>query len=86
MTEDKAKVALQVEEYRRLSKLRRATSKLKTDVSQQSDTVTVTGGIVVVRSVPKKARQTLAQAGGASKVFGKSSISIPEFRKPTLRK
>jgi len=88
MSDSKDKAALQVAEYRRRSGLRRANSKLKSSGGATSSRgITVTNGIVIVQAPQKDtSTKTVAQAGGPSKVFGKSTIFIPEFRISPLRK
>lgn len=87
MDDSKAKAALQVAEYRRLSGLHRANSKLQVDSADAPYGIASTNGIVIVRAAPrKKSMKTVTEAGGPSEVFGQSTISIPECRKPALRK
>ena len=66
-------------EFRSRAAARRASSPLSTPLEVLSAGITRKGGVVTVTLA--SSAKPLSTVGGASKVFGPSKISIPEFKR-----
>lgn len=78
MTDKKMSDAEMIAEYRTASIGRRGQSRPTRSATETLLTVKAEKGVFTVRFVPDA--KPIAELGGATKVFGVSQISIPEFK------
>lgn len=74
----------QIAKYRLHAEIRRARSPLRIDSNVPTPGVTVVDGVVSIKAAPRAAAVSLL--GSATKTFGRSKISIPEYKTARIKK